>query len=97
MIWQKYDNAVLESVVDSVTKKVLISDTTLRSFILPQFCKMTPRLLQIRECDIFIIPKYMNIGLNTSIKNIASYLQQTSIGRHTWNSSCSTTSDVNYK
>ena len=37
-------NGGLASIVDSVTQKVLISDTTLRSFISPQFRKLTPKL-----------------------------------------------------
>ena len=53
------DNGGLESLVDSVTQKFLISDTTLRLFILPQVRKMTPRLPHIRECKIFIITKDM--------------------------------------
>ena len=38
------DNGGLKSKVDSVTQKFLISNTTLRSFIPPQYCKITPRL-----------------------------------------------------
>ena len=49
----------LDSVADSATQKLLISDTTLRLFILPQVRKMTPRLPHIRECKIFIITKDM--------------------------------------
>ena len=45
-----FDNGGLESLVDSVTHKVLISDTTLRSFIPPQVRKMTPKLCQICGC-----------------------------------------------
>ena len=41
------ENGVLDSVVDSVTHKFLIIDTTLRSFIPPQVWKMTPKLRQI--------------------------------------------------
>ena len=39
-----FDNGELVNVVDSVTYKVLISYTTLRSIIPPKFCKMTPKL-----------------------------------------------------
>ena len=42
-----YDNGGLESVVYSVTHKLLISDTTLRSFMLPQVLKTTAILRQI--------------------------------------------------
>ena len=38
------ENVGLESVVDSVTQKLLISNIKLRLFITPQVCKMTPRL-----------------------------------------------------
>ena len=37
-----YDNGGLEIVVDSGTQKFLINDTTLRSFLPPQVCIMTP-------------------------------------------------------
>ena len=40
-------NGGLESVVDFVTHKVLISDTSLRLFIPPKFCIITPRLRQV--------------------------------------------------
>ena len=46
------DNGGLASVVDSVTHKVLISDTTLRSFIPPQVCKITPKVRQICGWDL---------------------------------------------
>ena len=39
-----FNNGELARVVDSVTHKVLIIDTTLRSFIPPQVCKVTPKL-----------------------------------------------------
>ena len=51
------NNYGLVSVVDSVTQKELISDTTLRSFIPPQVRKMTPKLGQICRYEIFIIRK----------------------------------------
>ena len=52
-------NGGLASVVDSVINKVLISDTTLRSFIPPTVRKITPKLRQIFGCDICIISKDM--------------------------------------
>ena len=58
------DNGGLDSVVDYVTKRVLISDTTLRLFILPHVIKTTPRLRQGFGCDICIIPKDMQIDSN---------------------------------
>ena len=63
-----YDNSGLESVVDSVTNKLLISDTILRLFIPPQFWKKNPRLRQICGCDIFIIIKDIHIVLIYSKK-----------------------------
>ena len=42
-----FENGGLDSVVDSVTQKLIISDTTLRSFIPPQVCEMTPKLCQV--------------------------------------------------
>ena len=59
-----YGNFVLVSVVDYVTHKALIIDTALRSFIPPQVRKMTPKLCQIFRCEICIILKDMQIGLN---------------------------------
>ena len=58
---QSSDNGGLESVVDSVTHKGLISDTTLRLFIPPQVRKTTPRLHQNCGCKLFIITKDMKI------------------------------------
>ena len=55
------ENGGLESVVDYITHKVMISDTILRLFIPPQFRKMTAKLRQICGCEICIIPKYMHI------------------------------------
>ena len=49
---KKSENGGLESVVDLVTHKVLISDTTLRPFIPPQVRKTTPRLRHICGCEI---------------------------------------------
>ena len=53
------DNCGLEIVVYSVTQKVLITDTSLGSFIPPQVCKMTPKLHHICGCDICIVTKDM--------------------------------------
>ena len=66
------DNGGLDSVVDSAIQKVLISDKTLGLFITPQVRKMTPRLLQIYECEICIIPKDVQIYLNISRTNIVT-------------------------
>ena len=49
---KQYKNGGLESVVDSVTQKVMVSDTTLRSFITPQVRKMTTKLRQICGCGL---------------------------------------------
>ena len=56
-----FENGGLASVVYSMTHKLLIGDTTLSSFIPPQVQKMTPKLCQICGCEIWIIPKYMQI------------------------------------
>ena len=58
------DDGGLESVVDSVTQKVLISDTTFRLFIPPQVRKLTTKLCQICGCELCIIPKDMQIDLD---------------------------------
>ena len=52
---KKYYNVGLESVVDSMTQKLLISYTTLILFIPPQVSKIIIRLRQICGCEIFII------------------------------------------
>ena len=49
---KQYDNGGLKSVLDPVTQKVLISETTLMSFIPPQVRKTTPRLRQICRCEL---------------------------------------------
>ena len=38
-----FDNGMLASVIDSVTHKLMVSDTRIRSFIPPQVHKMTPK------------------------------------------------------
>ena len=90
-------NGGLEIVVDSVTHKVLISDTKLRSFIPPQVHKMTPKLRQICECEIFIITSYMRIDLNRFRTKLVTYLQHKSVERHTQNSVFITTIDAHNK
>ena len=74
------------SAVHSVTHKLMIINTPLRSCIPPQACKMTPKMRQICGCEIFIIPKYMPIDLNISITRLVSYLQHNYVGRHKHNS-----------
>ena len=56
---KEYDSGRLDSVFDSVTQKILISDTTLRSLIPLQVRKTTPKLCHICGFDICIIPKDM--------------------------------------
>ena len=91
------DNVGLESVVDSVTPKLLISNTILRSFISPRVCKMTPKLRQIFRCELCIIIKDMHIGLNIFRTILVTDLQQKSVGRHTHKSLFSSTSAAHYK
>ena len=86
------DNYGLDIVVDSVIYKVLISDTTLNSFIPPQVRKMNPMLHQICGCKIYIIPKDVHIYLNTFGIRLVIYLQQNYVGKHTHNSVFITTS-----
>ena len=74
MVWRR--------VVEYRTHKVLKINKILRSFILPQFRKITPQLHQIFGCDICIIPKDMHIDLNGFITRPVTYLQQNSVGRH---------------
>ena len=69
------DNGGLESVVDSVTHKLLISGTTLRLFIPPQVCKMAPKLRQIFGCELCIIPKDIQIDINRFITTLVTNLQ----------------------
>ena len=80
------ENARLESVVDSVTQKILISDITLRSVILPQFRKMTLKLRQICGYDLCIIPKHIHIEFIIFRTILVTYLQHSHLGRHTHNS-----------
>ena len=55
------DNGGLGSVVDSVKKEVIVSDTTLRSFIPPPFCKINPRLCQICGCKFASFPRMFGL------------------------------------
>ena len=91
------NNSGLESVVDSVTSKALISDRPLRLFIPPQVCKTTPRLRHIWGYCLCIITKYMHIDLNVSRKNIVTYSKHNCVRIHTHNSSYITTSTAHYK
>ena len=50
------DNGGLEIVVDSEKHKLLISDTTLRSFIPLQVRKMTSKLRHICRCELASFP-----------------------------------------
>ena len=79
-----YYNGGLESVVDSVTQKVMRSDEILRSFI------PTPKLRYICGCNVCIIPKDVHIDLNIFRTNLVIGLQQRYIRRYTRNSSYST-------
>ena len=85
------DNGGLEIVADSAKNKVLISDTTLRSFIQPQVCKTTPRLHQICGYEICIIHKDIQIDWNRLRTKLLTYLQHKSVGIHTWKSVYSNT------
>ena len=90
-------NCGLESVVDSVTNKSMISDTTLMSFIPPQVCKMTPWLLHICVCEILLITKDTRIYLNIFKTKVLTDLQHKYVGIHLQNSGYSTTSATHYK
>ena len=80
-----------------MTHIVLISDTTLRSFVPPKNCRMTPKSHQICGCELCIIPKDMHIYLKRPRTRIVIYLQQKSVGRHIRNSLFSSTSAAHYK
>ena len=66
---------MLTIVVDYITYKVLIKETTLRSYIPPQVRKMTPKLHQICRCEIFIIQKDIHANLNRFRTIIVTDLQ----------------------
>ena len=91
------DNGGLESVAYSVTHRVLISETTSRSFITPQVRKMNPKLCQIYGCEICTVPKDMQVDINILRTIIIKYLKQKYVGIHTYNILFSTTSAANYK
>ena len=86
------DNSGLECVVDSATNKLLISDTTLRSFIPTKVHIMNPRLRQIYIFKYCITAKDMDIGFNRFRTNLVETFQQKYVCRHTFNSVYSTTS-----
>ena len=92
-----YYNGGLASVVDSVTQKVLISDTILRLFIPPQVRKMDSKLCQICRCELCIIPKDMEIYLNIFRTILVTDLQHKYVGRHTHNRLFSTKLCAHYK
>ena len=90
-------NSGLASVADSVTQKVLINDTILRSFIPPKVRKKTPKSHQICGCEPCINPKDMQIDLNIYITTLVIDLQHNSVGRYTRNILFSTKSAAHYK
>ena len=75
------ENGELDIIVDSATHKVLIHDITLRLFIPPEVCKMTPRLCQIYGCEICIMTKDIHIDLNILRTKLVSDLQQNYVMR----------------
>ena len=79
------DNGGLDIVFDLVTHKLIISDTTLSSFIPPQVCKRTPTLRHNYGCDPCVIPKDMQIYLNRFIKILVINLQQKYVSSRTRN------------
>ena len=91
------ENGGLPSVDNSVAQKIIIGDTTLRSFIPPQVRKMTPKLFQIRRCELCIIPKDTRINLNRFRTRLITYLHHKSVRGHTRNRLFSTKSALHYK
>ena len=87
----------LDTWIDYVTQKVLIIDTTLKSFISPQVRKVPHKLRHICGCKLCIIPKDMQIYLNIFRTILVTYLQQNYVGRHTRNILFSTTCYAHYK
>ena len=77
------DNVGLESVVDSATHKLLISDTTLRSLIPLKVSKTIPNVCQICGREICIILKDIQIYLNIIRTILVTDLQQNYVGRNT--------------
>ena len=84
----------LESVVDYLIHKVLISDTTLRSLIPPQDRKINPKSIHICGCELCIIPKDMQTILNKPRTRNVTYLKHSYVGRHTHTRLFSTISDA---
>ena len=72
----------LDTWIDYVTQKVLIIDTTLKSFISPQVRKVPHKLRHICGCKLCIIPKDMQIYLNIFRTILVTYLQKNYVGRH---------------
>ena len=91
------DNGGFPSIVDSVTQKVLIIDTPLRSFIPLQVLKNNLKLRQICGYELFIFNNNMQIDSNKFRTRLVTYLQQKSVMRHTRNSLISTNSSAYYK
>ena len=92
-----YESCGLASVVVSLTQKFLIIDTTSRSFIPPQVCKVTAKLRQIYRCEICIILKDAKNDLNRFRTRLVTYLKYKYDERHTRTSGFSTTSAKHYK
>ena len=69
------DNDRLASVVNSVPQKVLIVNTTFRSFIPPPVHKMTPKSRQIGRYELCINSKDTQIDLNIYQKILVNYIQ----------------------
>ena len=94
---KQFDNCGLPIVVDSVTQKVLIIDTTLRLFIPPQVLKMTPKIRHICGDELFIINNNMHIDSNKSRTRLVTDLQHKSVRRHTRSSLFSNKSAAYHK
>ena len=92
-----FQNFRLVVVFYSVKQKLLISDTTLRSFVPPQVRKITPELRQICGCEICVIPKDIHFYLNKFRTRPVTYLQHNYVGRHTRFFLFSTISTAHYK
>ena len=71
-------NGGLQSVVYSMTHKVLISDTKLRSFVPSQVSKMIPRLCQICRCELSILSKDLQVDLN-EFRKIMNHINNRSL------------------
>ena len=82
-IIKKSNNGRLAILFDSMTHKLMIIYTTLRSFIPSKVRKMTPKLCQICRHELCIILKDIQISLNIFITRLVSYLQHKYAERHT--------------